>query len=547
MARTRFGLPFNLSRRGGRPRGRRSRDALALPRRLEFDSLERRTLLTVTSTFNSSTGLLSISSNAADNIQIEIGDGVVLVNSANPNTGPLPLAAVTQLSITAGPGGGTMDIGQLGNGVLPNLNSGTITGQGVTTLAAPLAQANTWTITGSDMGTVGIFSFQDVTNIVGGDDFDTFNYPDTNGKVSGNITELGAADMSFDGASVSLYGNIITHGGNISINNASAINSGGSVSLYGNIYTQGGNLTVYGDTTTVDDVGGPVTISTRDTPTVPGNQLTDQSIGNSGNISFTGVNITLGTSTNEPAQGPPIQTTNFFSQVVQNTQFTPGAISMTADQMAGAGSGNGFNFPVLPKLDQTSTGITLNQCGLTGGAITLTTSAESLHATTDVNTSTPTTIQTGITNYIDNLTILGGLAESTADATINLGPDSSIVGTSLTAMAAANSDAETKPIAIKLGVAISLVTTSATLTAAGKITTTGDTTLDAGAMNTLSAIANAGGNAAGAGAAVAIGVENSTASSIVTSTAQIRRRRRPHGCGQHNQQQSATGRHHHGR
>ena len=220
-------------------------------------------------------------------------------------------------------------------------------------------------------------------------------------------------------------------------------------------------------------------------------------------------------------QGPPIQTTNLYTQVVNNPDFHPGSITLTATQIAGAGSGTGFNFPVLPKIDSSTTSITLNQAGLYGGAVTLSTSSESLHATTAVNTSTPTSVQTGI-NFIDNLTILGGLADSTADATIDLGPDSSIVGSSFTAMSLANSDAETKPIAIKLGVAISLDTTSATLTAAGKITTTGDTTLDAGAMNTLSAIANAGGNAAGAGAAVAIGVENSTASSIVTSTAQIR-------------------------
>ena len=306
MVRTRLGLPFNMSRRGGRPRGRRSREALALPRRLEFDSLERRTLLTVTSTFNSSTGLLSISSNAADNIQIEIGDGVVLVNSANPNTGPLPLAAVTQLSISAGPGGGTMDIGQLGNGVLPNLKSGTITGLGVTTLAAPLAQANTWTITGSDMGTVGIFSFQDVTNLITGGDSDTFNYSSSSDMITGDITTQSAAgNLSFNGPYVALQGTIFTDGGNISINNSSVINSGGTVLIDGNIYTQGGNLTVFGDNITINDNAGPVTISTRATGAISSNPLTDESNGNSGNIAFTGLNITLGTSTTEPCKARP--------------------------------------------------------------------------------------------------------------------------------------------------------------------------------------------------------------------------------------------------
>ncbi len=89
-------------------------------------------------------------------------------------------------------------------------------------------------------------------------------------------------------------------------------------------------------------------------------------------------------------------------------------------------------------------------------------------------------------------------------------------------MSTATSDAETNPISIDLGVSIAIVNTSATITAAGHITTTGDTTLDAGAMNTMAAIARAGGSLQGAGAAVTIGVENSTANSTVTGTGQVR-------------------------
>ena len=200
-----------------------------------------------------------------------------------------------------------------------------------------------------------------------------------------------------------------------------------------------------------------------------------------------------------------------------------GTISLTASETAGAGNGSGFNFPVLPKVDITQTGITLNTAVVEGGAVTFTAIASSLHVT-----SAPpgagalgTLIQTGIA-YLQNFSIIGALAVSTSQAAINLGAASAITAVSFTAMSTATSDAETNPISIDLGVSIAIVNTSATITAAGHITTTGDTTLDAGAMNTMAAIARAGGSLQGAGAAVTIGVENSTANSTVTGTGQVR-------------------------
>ena len=87
------------------------REPLAVSRRLElairrlgFEALERRLLLTVTSAFNPGSGLLSVSSDAADSIAIEVGGGMVLINNANPGSGPLAAAAVTQMSISTGPG-----------------------------------------------------------------------------------------------------------------------------------------------------------------------------------------------------------------------------------------------------------------------------------------------------------------------------------------------------------------------------------------------------------------------------------------------------------
>ena len=333
--------------RGSQIRRRRVRELLVLPRRLGVEPLEKRLLLTVTSSFNSGSGLLTIASDAADPIAIEISGGLVQINNAAPSTGPLSVAAVTNLSISSGPGGGIIDLSQIISGALPNLQSGQIQGSGVATLIAPLNQANNWSITGVNQGTLNSFTFQGVQNLTGGNQSDAFQYTVASALLTGTLNEPAGGNLAFAGSAITLAGTVTTHGGNISINDASVINSGGSVTLQGNIYTQGGNLTVFGDTITLNDQAGPVTVSTRDLASVPGNPATDSSVGNSGNIAFTGINITLGTNTASP--GFNVQTTNLYCQVDTGSQFTAGNVNLTASQIAGAGSGNGFNFPVLPQ------------------------------------------------------------------------------------------------------------------------------------------------------------------------------------------------------
>ena len=86
---------------------------------------------------------------------------------------------------------------------------------------------------------------------------------------------------------------------------------------------------------------------------------------------------------------------------------------------------------------------------------------------------------------MQNFSIIGALAVSTSQAAINHGERAAQSRPpSFTAMATATSDAETNPISIDLGVSIAIVDAGATIAAAGHITTTGDTTLDAGAVNT---------------------------------------------------------------
>ena len=518
MARSFFSSLVARKKRQRCESPRAAREAAGTARRLGFEPLEKRLLLTVTSSFNSGTGLLTVSSNAADNIALSVGDFSVLINGAAPGTGNVAASAVTGLSISAGPGGGTIDLSQLG-AALPNLTSGQIQGSGTTTLVAPLNLNNVWSITGQNQGVLDLLQFQGVQNLTGGSELDTFVFQSSSATISGTINEPAGGKLDFTGHSITLSGPVITQGGSVSLNDSTAIYTSGSVTIQGSIYTQGGALSVYADTITVNDQLSPVVISTRDLVNVPGNPASDSSVGNSGNISLTGINITL--STNTASQSFGNQTTDIYSQVDAGSSFTAGTVNVVATEIAGTGSGNGFNFPALPAIDVSGASITLNAVAIYAGDVNFAATASSLHATTDVNQNTPVPIQTSI-NTIENFSLIGGLADSTSNAAINLGSDSSIVAASFTGMSIATSDAEVKPMTIKVGVAIAIDNTSAILNAAGRITTKGDTTLDALATNTLASFANAGGNVAGAGAAVAVSVENSVASSTVASTGQIR-------------------------
>ena len=358
---------------------------------------------------------------------------------------------------------------ELAAGALPNLQSGQIQGNGVTTFIAPQNQANAWPLTGTNQGSVDAFAFQGVQNLTGGNQADNFTYESGASLVTGTISEPVGGSVALTGNTIaipgtltaqggsitvtggivgnnnfSVSGSIFTQGGNLNVYTAGAF--GNSFTLSGSIYTQGGDLNVNADTIALDTHAGPATISTRDV------LLANSSVGNSGNISLDGINITLGSNTGFEG------TATLDSHVEAGSLFTAGTIDLTVSELAGAGTGGGFNFPVLPKLDSTQTNITLNTADVTGGDVTFTAMASSLHA----NSAPPdsgaaaTIIQTGI-NDLQNFSIIGGLAESSSQTAIDLSADSWIAASSFTAMATATSDAETKPTSIKLGVAIAIV------------------------------------------------------------------------------------------
>lgn len=63
--------------------------------------LEDRTLLTVTSSFNATFGVLTVSSDAADNIVITASGSNVKINGADPDTGTLSAGAISQITVMA--------------------------------------------------------------------------------------------------------------------------------------------------------------------------------------------------------------------------------------------------------------------------------------------------------------------------------------------------------------------------------------------------------------------------------------------------------------
>ena len=119
--------------------------------------------------------------------------------------------------------------------------------------------------------------------------------------------------------------------------------------------------------------------------------------------------------------------------------------------------------------------------------------------------------------------MIAGEAVSISYAQINIDNNSLINAASFTANALASSDAEENPDLLGLGIAISIVNTTAVVNVAGDVITTGDTPIGSGATNTVLAVADAGQNSLqGATPAVAVGVENSTSTVQIDSGASSR-------------------------
>ncbi|HEV8062517.1 MAG TPA: hypothetical protein VGP68_21740, partial [Gemmataceae bacterium] len=278
------------------------------------------------------------------------------------------------------------------------------------------------------------------------------------------------------------------------------------------VLTGGSNLAfVAGGNIAVAPAAPDVLISTRDIA-FGADPASSMSIGHSGNLSMTATNITLGTATNSAA---------LYSQVEAGSFFTPGSITLAVKQDAGVFTGNGFHIPLLPQINTSTATITLNDASVDGGTVAFTSEASNMQVNTAAPSSnTPTIVHTAIKG-IDDISLIGGVAVGTSTSTISLTAASSIVATNFSATTSATSDAEVNPIAIKIGIAIGVDNTTSTVNVAGSINTTGDTLIQSNAVNMLNLFANAGGNLGGAGAAIAVGVANSTSSAVIASTANL--------------------------
>lgn len=128
-------------------------------------------LATVTSSF--SAGTLTIASDASDAIDLDCSGtgGNVLVNGAAPGSGAVACSAVTQLSVSGGPGANHIDLSSVNAGSFPSLASRTVD-----------AGAGADTVLGSGGADV----------LIGGPDADTID-----GNPGADIVFLGEGDDSF--------------------------------------------------------------------------------------------------------------------------------------------------------------------------------------------------------------------------------------------------------------------------------------------------------------------------------------------------------------
>lgn len=96
---------------------------------ISVESLEDRTLLTVTSAFNTTTGVLTVNVDAADNVLVTNAGGNVLINGFNPDSGALATTAVLQIDVLAtGSFSNTFDLSTVTSANFTNLISNRLVG-----------------------------------------------------------------------------------------------------------------------------------------------------------------------------------------------------------------------------------------------------------------------------------------------------------------------------------------------------------------------------------------------------------------------------------
>ncbi len=262
---------------------------------------------------------------------------------------------------------------------------------------------------------------------------------------------------------------------NLDFNSAIAISINGedgtdTVNFAGDVATFGGSLIVSGETI---NVAGGVTISTRQ---VDGS---DNSIANSGAISFTGQDITLASNA------------AVLSQVEDGSSYTAGTIGFAASNTGSS--------------DDAGAGIYLEDSAvLKGGAVTLDVDADSSNTYDGFSEddSVLDTIEelfdgylnTGI-GFLDSASLFYGHARANAESTIDIGTNSQIAASSLILDTNAAASAEVDAFSLQLGISAAYGESNpmakVNIAAGAQIDTTGDLTLASHADSTLGIAASA--------------------------------------------------------
>ncbi len=236
------------------------------------------------------------------------------------------------------------------------------------------------------------------------------------------------------------------------------LSAGKDVSIQTNLNLNGNNLAV--NAQTIDVQAGRV-ISTRDVA-AGANPATAASTGNSGAITFNGYTISVGAGA------------ALYAQVLAgDTTDTPGAITMTADDDPPS-----TQIPLVPTITSTMAQVTITGATIEGGAVTIQTTANSANLFGD-NSGASAIVDEAL-NFLGSVSLVGGYANSTANATVTISGQTTIDATALTLGATALTDAEVKTLTIFLGVAVGISDPTAKVTIGDGvvINTSGDCTVN---------------------------------------------------------------------
>ncbi|BAS59688.1 hemagglutinin/hemolysin-like protein [Leptolyngbya boryana NIES-2135] len=297
-----------------------------------------------------------------------------------------------------------------------------------------------------------------------------------------NVVSL-KLDMGDGEDTVTANTEINTKGGAFTINggdgsdkinfNSTVYTAGGSFSIDGeggddtvtvssSVYTQGGNLSIDSNTITIN---AGSTLSSRNTSAT--DHSTGTSIGNSGTISLTGKQITIGTNGSTSSA-------NLYSQVGTGSTYTAGNITISASETELAAT-------VLDGTETSTATISLYKANLQGKDVKI--SAEADYAGEFDDTSS---VGNSIIGFLDNFSLAGGAAISTAKATITVDVNTSIIAASLDASATATTNAIIQPLfSFILGAAYGKADSTAKVSIAGTVTTTGNVSISTLTDNTV--------------------------------------------------------------